>query len=84
MRPEEGKVLGLEPDPEASATDSRCRDAALPAEGRGCPIGPRALRPAARSSRQRPPPPQMPGEGGPGPSSEPKVWGFQGPRIKGV
>lgn len=81
VRSEEGKVLGLEPDPEATTTDSRCRDAALPAEGRGCPIGPRALRRAVRlraagSSRQRPPPPQMPGEGGPGPSSRAQGLGF--------
>lgn len=42
----------LQPPPRA--TDRRCRDAALPAEGRACPIGRRAPRPSVCAPPGRP------------------------------
>lgn len=97
VRSEEGKVLGLEPDPHsphhhpprqptAGAGTRRCQQRAEYA---------RSVRePCARLCAARPPAP--PGSGRPRPkrpekadtaqAPEPKVWGFlfQGPRIKGV
>lgn len=71
--------------------DSRCRDTGLSAEGRICPVGPPALRrlcapapsPPDFSPQRLRPPPQLPGEGGPGPTSGAPGLGFARTRDQG-